>query len=102
MNTEERRPIDDSLSSMPTKLFGERLDCLQEESGLTWRKLAASAGIAQREAIPLRRVKRFQPEPGHRGIVALARDLPGGCGLGTGGSYACDQTGNPDHHGHGG
>ena len=102
MTTEGRQPIDVALSPVPTEFCPGRLERLREESGLTWRKLAASAGIAQRDAIPLRRVKRFQPAPGHRGIVALARDLPGGCGLGTGGSYACDQTGNPDHHGHGG
>ena len=94
MNTGGRQPIDDAISPLPTGCFGERLERLWEESGLTWPKLAASAGIAGRDAIPLRRVERFQPGPGHKGIVALGRDLSGGCGLTTGGNDAGDQNGN--------
>ena len=102
MTTEGRQPIDRALSPVPAEFCPGGLERLQEESGLTWRRLAASASIAERDAIPLRRVERFQPGPGHQDIVALARDLPGGCVLSTGGNDAGDQNGNPDHHGHGG
>ena len=102
MTTAENRPVDDAISPFPTGRSGEGLERWREESGLTWRKLAASASIAERDAIPLRRAERFQPGPGHQDIVALARDLPGGCGLGTGGNDAGDQNGNPDSDGQGG
>ena len=94
MTTEGRQPIDGALSLVPAEFCPAGPERLQEESGLTWRKLAASASIAERDAIPLRRVERFQPGPGHQDIVALARDLPGGCGLGTGGDYLSKQNVN--------
>ena len=80
MNTEGRRPIDGALSPMPTEFCPGGLERLREESGLTWRKLAASPGIVGRDAIPLRRGERFQAGPGHQGIVALARELTDGSG----------------------
>ena len=94
MNTEGRQPIDGALSPVPAEFCPGGLERLREESGLTWRKLAASASIAERDAIPLRRVERFQPGPGHQGIVALARDLPGGCCVATGGDYPSKQNVN--------
>ena len=102
MTTEGRQPIEGALPPLPTERFGERLERLREECGLTWPRLAARMAVADRGAIPLRRAERSRTGPGQRGIVALARHLPGGCGLGTGGNDASDQNGNPDHHGHGG
>ena len=102
MNTEGRQPIDGALSLVPTEFCPGVLERLPEETGLTWPRLAAGMAVADRGAIPLRRAGRSRTGAGQQGILALARDLPGGCGLGTGGSYACDQTGNPEHHGHGG
>ena len=102
MTTEGRQPIDGALSPVPAEFCPGGLERLRKESGLTWRKLAASAGIAGCDLMPVRRVERFQPGPGHRGIVALARDLPGGCGLGTGGNDAGDQNGNYEPEGEGG
>ena len=102
MTTEGRQPIDGTLSPLPTEHFGERLERLREECGLTWRSLAARMAVADQGAIPLRRVERFQPGLGHQGIVVLARDLPGGCGLSAGGNDACDQNGNRHRDGHGG
>ena len=94
MTTEGRQPIDGALSPVPAEFCPGRLERLREESGLTWRSLAASASIAERDAIPLRRVERFQPGPGHQGIVALARDPSGGCGLPTRGNDSCDPSVN--------
>ena len=102
MTTEGRQPIDGALSPVPAEFCPGGLERLQEESGLTWRKLAASASIAERDAIPLRRVERFQPGPGHQGIVVLARDLYGVCGLATGGNDAHDQNVNRAPGGQGG
>ena len=45
MTTEGRRPIDDSLSPVPTDCFGEGLERLREECGLTWPGLAARIGV---------------------------------------------------------
>ena len=78
MNTEGRRPIDDSLSPMPTERFGDRLERLREESGLTWPRLAARMAVADPGAIPLRRAERSRTRPGQRGIVALMGELNGG------------------------
>ena len=75
MTTEGIQPIDGALSPLPTERYGERLEPLREECGLTWRKLAASASIAGRNAIPLRRVERFRTGPGQRGILALMGEL---------------------------
>ena len=94
MTTEGRLPVDGAISPLPP----ERL---REESGLTWPGLAARMAVADRGAIPLRRVERFQLGLGHQGIVALARDLPGGYGLATSGEDACEQDANPDRSGNG-
>ncbi|MDE2937400.1 MAG: hypothetical protein OXR67_00550 [Chloroflexota bacterium] len=103
MTTEGRQHIDGALSPVPTELCPGGLERWREEYGLTWRKLAASASIAGRDAAPpLRRVERLQPGLGHQGIVVLARDLPGGCGLSACGNDACDQNGNRHRDGHGG
>ena len=102
MNTEGIQPIDDALSPVPAEFCPGGLERWRKESGLTWPRLAARMAVADRGAIPLRRAECSRTGPGQRGIVALARHLPGGCGLGTGGNDAGDQNGNPDHHGHGG
>ena len=102
MTTEGGRPIDGALSPVPEEFCPGGLERLRKESGLTWRGLAASAAIAWSDAKPLRRVARFQSEPGQRGIVALVRALNGGDDLGTSGNDAAAQNGNPDRDGHGG
>ena len=102
MTTERRQPIDGALSLVPAEFCPGGLERLREESGLTWPGLAARMAVADRGAILLRRADRSRTGPGQRGIVAQARHLPGGCGLGTGGNDAGDQNGNPDSDGHGG
>lgn len=102
MTTEGRQPTDGALSLVPTEFCPGELERLPEEPGLTWPRLAARVAVEDRGAIPLRRAERSRMGPGQRGIVALMGELPGGCGLATGGNDVCDQTGNPDHHDHGG
>ena len=48
MTTEGRRPIDDANSPLPRGRFAGGLERLQEESGLTWRGLAARIGLNDR------------------------------------------------------
>ena len=98
MNPEGRQPIDGALSPVPAEFCPGGLERLREESGLTWRGLASRLSVNDRRRLEL----RLPAGPGRQGIVALARDLSGGCGLATAGKDACDQNGNPDHHGHGG
>ena len=77
---------------------------LQAGSELTWRKLAERAGIAERDAVPLRRVERFRPGTGHQGIVALVRELADGCEPGSGAYHGHNRNDDHDHDhgGHGG
>ena len=49
-----------------------------EKAGLTWRKLAASATVTERDIVRWRGEGPGRTGPVHRAIAALARDLPGG------------------------
>ena len=49
-----------------------------EKAGLTWRRLAAGATIAERDVMRWRGEGPGRTGPVHRAIAALARDLPGG------------------------
>ena len=49
-----------------------------DQAGLTWRKLAAGATVAERDVIRWRVAGPGRTGPVHRAIVALARDLPAG------------------------
>jgi len=51
MTTEGRQPIGGAISPLPTERSGERLERLREESGLTWRKLAARFGVNDHAAL---------------------------------------------------
>ena len=92
MTTEGGRPIDGAISPVPADFCPGGLERLRKESGLTWPGLAARMAVADRGAILLRRVERFQPGPGQRGIVALVRTLTDGG----------DLNGNRDTDGRGG
>ena len=49
-----------------------------EHAGLTWRKLAAGATVAERDVMRWRGEGPGRTGPVHRAIAALARDLPVG------------------------
>ena len=49
-----------------------------EHAGLTWRKLAAGATVAERDVMRWRGEGPGRTGPVHRAIAALARDLPAG------------------------
>ncbi len=49
-----------------------------EHAGLTWRKLAAGATIAERDVMRWRVAGPGRTGPVHRAIAVLARDLPVG------------------------
>ena len=49
-----------------------------EHAGLTWRILARSIGVTEREFTLLRVAGPGRTGPVHRAIAALARDLTGG------------------------
>ena len=51
---------------------------LFDQAGLTWRKLAASATVAERDVMRWRGEGQLPLGPVHRAIVTLARELPGG------------------------
>ena len=51
---------------------------LIEQAGVTWRRLATSATVTERDVVRWRGKDPGPPGPIHRAIVALARDLPGG------------------------
>ena len=102
MTTAGRLPIGDAMSRSLPRGLGERLGHLNERSGLTWRGLAGIIGVAERDAIPLRRVERSRWGPRHRAIVALARDLPGGRDLIADADDDDDDCYNHDYDGHGG
>ena len=80
MTTARFQPIDHAVSlSLPAD-SADRLEQLKRASGLTWRDLASRLGVNDGGR------GRDRPPSGavHRAIVALARDLPGGCDRTTG------------------
>ena len=58
-----------------------------EHAGLTWRKLAAGATVAERDGIQWRVASPGRTGPVHRAIAALARDLLAGDDRITGGDH---------------
>ncbi len=85
MTTARCQPFDHAVSPSLPVGFGDRLEHLREMSGLTWRELASRLGVSDRGPILRRRGERPRSGPGHRAIVALARDWPGGYDRITGG-----------------
>ena len=98
MTTGRCQPIDHAVSPLLPADSGDRLERLKKVSGLSWWELAGSIGVTERDAILWRWGERPRSGPGHRAIVALARDLPGGLDL----IAAAADDDCYDHDGHGG
>ena len=65
--------------------FGKRLEGLKRQTRLRWKEFAARLGVTDREVLQWRRGNRRPSRTSYLAIMALARDLPGGCDLMAGG-----------------
>ncbi len=61
--------------------FGKRLEGLKRQTRLRWKEFAARLGVTDREVLQWRRGNRRPSRTSYLAIMALARDLPGGCDL---------------------
>ena len=81
MTTEGLNLMDDYRPPPWPEDFGKRLEGLKRQTRLRWKEFAARLGVTDREVLQWRRGNRRPSRTSYLAIMALARDLPGGCDL---------------------
>ena len=66
--------------------FGKRLEGLKKLTGLRWPEFAGLLGVTDRGVLLWRKGQRRPSRTSYLAIMALAKDLPGGYELMTGGA----------------
>ena len=85
MTTEGLNLMEDYRPPHMPEDFGRRLEGLRKLTGLRWQEFAGRLGVTDRGVLQWRKGQRRPSRTSYLAIMALAKDLPGGYELMTGG-----------------
>ena len=99
MTIEGMNLMDDYRPPPMPEDFGKRLEGLKKLSGLRWQEFAQRLGVSDRGVLQWRRGRCQPSRTSYLAIMALAKDLPGGYDLMTGGDDETEPgAGEPEDH----